>query len=167
MKTKIIFLSLLSIFIACQYSYSKTINQVVDELKFDTLKVVTLKNNVYRNDRVRIIDLKDIEKSIRRIVLNINKEECLLCDLDQSDYNGFSVDKIRENLAGFEISIEYGSRIYWNKTFFFEYRDRRIYLSKIQSIHFDKYKISNPIKSIKKCNVFVCKGFNLESYLDY
>jgi len=168
MKIIINYLYVLLIFIACQYSFSNTTIQYDNCIyKFDTIKVVALKNKIYNNVYVRIIDLKDIDKYIRRIVLQVNKKEYLLCNLDQNDFSGFSIDKIKENQKGFEIFIEYGSRIYWNRIFYFVYSDRCFYLIKIRSIHFDKYKNNNPVINEKKYRIPLGKDFNILSYLNF
>lgn len=56
----------------------------------------------------------------------------------QSDVNGFSLNWARETKEGFEISIEYGSRYYYQKNFSFVCEQNNFYLSKVKVESFDK-----------------------------
>ncbi len=68
----------------------------------------------------------------------------LLTDMER---NGFAFDGAKKTKDGFEISIEYGSVIYYHKTFMFTCRQHKFYLSKIRVDSFDKH---NPEKWSKK-----------------
>src|SRR6266853_4743647 len=59
----------------------------------------------------------------------------LLTDIEQ---NGFAFDGAKKTKEGFEISIEYGSVIYYHKTFMFICRQHKFYLSKIRGGSFNK-----------------------------
>ena len=61
--------------------------------------------------------------------------------------NGFGFNGAKKTKDGFEISIEYGSVIYYNKTFIFTCRQHKFYLSKIGVDSFNKH---NPEKWSKK-----------------
>lgn len=61
--------------------------------------------------------------------------------------NGFGFNWAKKTKEGFEISIEYGSRIYYGKRFIFICRHHKFYLSKIEVDSFDRH---NPEKSSKK-----------------
>jgi len=64
----------------------------------------------------------------------------LLTDLKR---NGFAFDGAKKNKDGFEISIEYGSIIFYHKTFFFTCRQHKFYLNKIRVDSFNRH---NPEK---------------------
>ena len=61
-------------------------------------------------------------------------------------YNGFAVNWAKKTKAGFEISIEYGSRIYYEKEFNFVCRKGQFYLTKIRVNSFDKHVPENDAK---------------------
>ena len=63
------------------------------------------------------------------------------------DVNGFGFDGVKKTKEGFEISIEYGSVIYYHKAFVFICRQHKFYLSKIRVDSFNKH---NPEKWSKK-----------------
>lgn len=56
-----------------------------------------------------------------------------------ANWNGFALDEAKKTREGFEISIEYGSRFYYHKTFIFVCRRHKFYLSKIMVDSFDKF----------------------------
>jgi hypothetical protein len=60
-----------------------------------------------------------------------------------ANWNNFALDGVKKTKAGFEISIEYGSVIYYNKRFIFICRQHQFYLSKIIVESFNKH---NPEK---------------------
>lgn len=125
-----------------------------------------LLNHNFQNSYL-ILDLKDIDKYFRRILLLRDGVSIdTLCDLQQEDYNGFAVNWIKENKNGFEISVEYGSRIYFHKVFYFFYKRHSFFLSKISVKRFDKFK---PEKSILRSVILkrpVCVDkFDLAKYL--
>ena len=61
--------------------------------------------------------------------------------------NGFAFDGVKKTNQGFEISIEYGSVIYYHKAFVFICRQHKFYLSKIRVDRFDRH---NPEKWSRK-----------------
>ena len=63
--------------------------------------------------------------------------------LTQMEANGFAFNGAKKTKGGFEISIEYGSVIYYAKTFIFICRQHEFYLSKIRVESFNKH---NPAK---------------------
>jgi hypothetical protein len=63
------------------------------------------------------------------------------------DVNGFGFDGVKKTKEGFEIAIEYGSRIYYGKRFIFICRQHKFYLSKIRVDSFDRH---NPEKWNRK-----------------
>lgn len=60
---------------------------------------------------------------------------------------GFSLNWAKKNEKGFEISIEYGSRYYFDKTLFFECKKNDFFLTKAVVNSFDK---RDPEKSFRK-----------------
>ena len=59
------------------------------------------------------------------------------------ELNGFGFNGAKKTKDGFELSIEFGSRIYYGKTFIFTCRQQKFYLSRIRVESFDK---QNPAK---------------------
>ena len=68
----------------------------------------------------------------------------LLTDLER---NGFAFDGVKKTKEGFELAIEYGTRIFYRKNFIFICRHHKFYLSKISVDSFDR---RNPEKWSKK-----------------
>lgn len=64
----------------------------------------------------------------------------------QSDANGFSLSSTEKTKEGFEITIEYGSRYYYQKQFNFVCKEGNFYLYKVKVESFDKF---NPESSDK------------------
>jgi len=67
--------------------------------------------------------------------------------LTDRERNGFALNWAKKTKGGFEIAVEYGSRIYYAKRFMFICRDHEFYLSKIGVESFDK---QNPEKWSRK-----------------
>ena len=61
--------------------------------------------------------------------------------------NGFALDGVKKTKDGFEIAIEYGSRIFYGKRFIFICREHKFQLSKIEVDSFDR---GNPEKWSKR-----------------
>src|SRR5258707_9894753 len=68
----------------------------------------------------------------------------LLTDLER---NGFAFDGAKKTKDGFEMSIEYGSVIFYHKTFIFTCKRHNFYLNKIEVDSFNKH---NPEKWSRK-----------------
>ena len=68
----------------------------------------------------------------------------LLTDLER---NGFAFDGVKKTKAGFELAVEYGSRIFYRKNFIFTCRHDKFYLTRIGVDSFDRH---NPAKSSGK-----------------
>ncbi len=68
----------------------------------------------------------------------------LLTDVER---NGFAFDGAKKNKDGFEISVEYGSVIFYHKTFIFTCKRHNFYLNKIEVDSFNKH---NPEKWSRK-----------------
>ena len=63
--------------------------------------------------------------------------------LTDEERNGFAFNGVKKTKTGFEMSVEYGSVIYYGKTFMFVCKQHKLYLSKIRVESFDKH---NPEK---------------------
>jgi hypothetical protein len=57
----------------------------------------------------------------------------------QDDYNGFSLEDAKKTQKGFEIAVEWGSRIFHHLRFNFVCRDRGFALTKVVHDTFDKH----------------------------
>ena len=78
-------------------------------------------------------------------IVNIMQDGRVLkaINLPGQEVNGFSLDSATKTKAGFEFSIEYGSRYYYHKQFIFICRRNKFYLSRVIVDSFDKH---NPEK---------------------
>ena len=65
-------------------------------------------------------------------------------------YNGFALNWARKTKLGFEVSIEYGSRFYYEKNFEFICKNHQLYLTRIKITTFDKNNPENSWKESKK-----------------
>jgi hypothetical protein len=120
--------------------------------------------NVAEDSTRNIIDTVTVPK-----ILNIVVGKKILNTIKiptQSDANGFSLRSTEITKEGFEIKIEYGSRIYFQKQFNFICKEGNFYLYKVKVESFDKQdpesmndwdekeiKI-NPILPIEKFSIF-------------
>jgi long-subunit fatty acid transport protein len=124
---------------------------VHNDKKIDTVLVVNLnkigyvlKLTVGENDKRLLLVQK---KGITKNTINI---------LSQDGENwafGFSLRWIKEIDNGFEISIDYGSRMYHHKDFQFIHESNTFYLKKIKITTFDKFhpeKFYDTVEVLKK-----------------
>lgn len=158
-------MKILKILIGCLFVTCYSTGQIYSA-KYDTIREVKLLNRSFQHS-YSILDLKDIDKYLRKILLLRNGISIdTLCDLQQEDYNGFAVNWIKENKNGFEISVEYGSRIYFHKVFYFVYKRQNFYLSKIAVKRFDKFKPEKSrIRSVILERPVRVDKFDLANYL--
>jgi hypothetical protein len=118
---------------------------------------------------------------IDNIIMNVdeNSEEVrqLLCmrndilihtiDVPNSlDCSGFSINWIKKNRQGFEISIEYGTVNYWHKIFYFIYINESFYLYKIESGTFNKNSPELYYKQSDTVNLLPINKFSITNYCD-
>lgn len=73
----------------------------------------------------------------------------LLTDMER---NGFGFDGVKKTKEGFELAIEYGTRIYYGKRFIFTCRHHKFYLSKIRVESFDRHNPRNGVGELSGCN---------------
>jgi hypothetical protein len=127
-------------------------NQIYDQKKY----CITYYNHSDCDSRKYII--KKNSKTIAEILIP-QEGEC-------SDLSNLALNGIMEDKKGFQLSIEYGSRFFYNKIFYFKYHNDSFYLYQIQTKSFDK---ANPEKWKTKNKVINPKikitNFNLEQYL--
>lgn len=89
---------------------------------------------LYKNGKKSVV-IKDGTATIKKINLP-----------NQPDVNGFALKWVRETKEGFEISIEYGSRFYYEKNFIFICQQNEFYLSAIEIGTYDKHDPENSWK---------------------
>lgn len=77
------------------------------------------------------------------------------------DINGFSVNFVREIDEGFLFSVEYGSRYYFEKTFFFECRNGKFFLFRMKVRTHDQ---ADPERTSKEQIVKVDPAVPLENF---
>jgi len=82
----------------------------------------------------------------------------LLTDMER---NGFAFDGAKKTKDGFEISIEYGSVIYYHKAFVFICRHHKFYLSKIRV---DSFNRRNPPATWSRKVIRVRPNLPLEKF---
>jgi hypothetical protein len=111
----------------------------------------------YQGNGLKVVNLRSGDTAIKTINLP-----------SQSEVNGFSLNWAKQTNEGFEISIEYGSRLYYQKDFGFTCNRNDFYLSKVRINTFDKQNPENSwkeyIKLIKP--ELPLKKFLVSDYLD-
>jgi hypothetical protein len=97
----------------------------------DTLQRLSLPNG-YQLVRVR-------DSAAHQIRLVRHQQLIHTMDLpSQAERQGFAVNWVHKTPTGFALSIEYGTRIWVDRTFFFTYRKSRFYLVQIRTTRLDK-----------------------------
>ena len=87
-------------------------------------------------------------------------------NLPGQEVNGFSLNRWRKTKAGFEFSIEYGTRIYYYKRFIFICRRNRFYLSRVIVESFDKHNPENSYKKVSRGNLNLpLENFKVANYM--
>ncbi|PWG78088.1 hypothetical protein [Pararcticibacter amylolyticus] len=129
-------LIILLIAVYSSYGTCSTRNGVAkNAVPIDTLHQVVIGSGY------KVIDVKNESTNKREIgVWRFDKDVCHLALPSQDDYMGFSVNWIKKTSAGFQLSIEYGSRIYYRKDFNFYYINDHFYLTGVRTERFDKSK---------------------------
>jgi hypothetical protein len=75
--------------------------------------------------------------------------------------NGFSVNFVKKTKNGFQFSVEYGSRYYYEKTFYFNCRDGKFFLTQLRVQSHDQ---ANPEKTSKNSLVKIRPAVKLERF---
>ena len=133
--------------------------------ELDTLHCITLKGNSYLA-HYKIVDIKNHQTDKR--VLKLVKDDIVIQTLPmftQDDYNGFSVNWIRPTRSGFELSLQYGSIIYFCKVFQFYYKNNNFYLNRIKTVTFNKAKPQKLKTEITKVPDIALSKLRLSSYM--
>lgn len=105
----------------------------------------------YQGNSSKVINIKSGDTVIKTINLPT-----------QNEMNGFSLNWAKEIDEGFEISIEYGSRLYYQKDFGFTCKQNEFYLSKVRTTTFDKH---NPENSWKEYSKPIKPNLPLENFI--
>jgi hypothetical protein len=184
------FIIILLLFLSCK---DKKVNENVELKKIDKTKSIVVKKEEKFTERTSkinvdksiqndtlIIELHKLNYKLLDIILNNSDDRILLVQkgrvtqskidiLSQEGRNsvfGFAVNWIKEIDNGFEISIEYGSRMYHHKDFQFIYENNTFYLKKIKITTFDKFhpeKFYDTIEVLKKpLNI---DDFNMKDFI--
>jgi hypothetical protein len=97
-------------------------------------------------------------KNVRR--LNISQNGTTKKTINSPEYT--FIRKSVKTKQGFEISIEYGSRYYYEKRFNFICKQKSFYLNQVKTTTFDK---ANPEISWKEYNKAIKPSLKLENFL--
>lgn len=159
-------LSLVFLF-SCEGSANLNSDGAINMAPEDSTKIVSEKtvllncgkgyriNNYRDSTGAKFIEFEENETFIKKLELPT-----------PSDYNGFSLNWIKETSEGAEISIEYGSRIYYSQVFTFVCRRDSLYLEKILTKNFDKQNPENYDSSITRFDMLIfVEEFFLADYL--
>lgn len=111
--------------------------------------------------------VEDVEREAKNInVLVGNKIKWVIKLPSPLDQNGYALNWAKKTDNGFEISIEYGSRIYFDKTFVFHKKNEGFHLTEIKVESFDKQKTEKSNKTTVKFEAPVpIEKFNIEDYM--
>ena len=82
----------------------------------------------------------------------------------QSDFQGFAVNWVKRTPTGFDMSVEWGSRIYHEKDFFFVCQNGRFYLERITHSTFDKADPSKWSNSKRRLKVRL-QNFKINDFM--
>lgn len=105
----------------------------------DTVHNLKLTGTLYKGTTYLLYDIENFESNTRKIDITVNGKLKQTIELPtQSDFNGFAVNSLKADSKGFALSVEYGSRFYYNKIFHFTYKNNFFCLDKISALSFDK-----------------------------
>lgn len=107
-----------------------------------------------------VVRYKDDSKSIDLLEDKTVKNTINLPN--QNEVNGFSLNQVKETKEGFGISIEYGSRLYYQKNFDFVCKQNSFYLREVKITSFDKH---NPDSSWKETSRIINPKLPIEKFL--
>jgi hypothetical protein len=148
---KIYFLFLIAFSLSCQ-------NQIASKDVTYNGKQITVNTNLSKNpektneenDVISATIIKCGDKEFNLLVMNKSQKKyvnllennAIIKTINlprQPDVNGFSLRWAREAKGGFEIAIDYGSRLYYHKNFSFICKQNNFYLSEVKITTFDKH----------------------------
>jgi hypothetical protein len=83
------------------------------------------------------------------------------------EYSGFATNWVKKTDAGFSLSIEYGTRYYYEQEFLFELAEGNVSLVFIKTKSFDKFDNGGNLtfKQVTKSVNIPIKKFNIISYI--
>lgn len=122
---------------------------------------------VLKKLKFTLLDIKDYKTDKRQLLIQKNHvTQGKILFLTPDIAQGFSVNWIKETGAGFEVSIEYGSRYYVQKIFQFVFENNSFYLKNITTNSFDKYSPEKYEKTTKKLKKpFKISNFKMEDFV--
>lgn len=134
---------------------------------YQSIDLDTIHNVSILGRRYNVLDVKDSNDDSRQIIIVSNKNILAKLALPSvDDYMGFSVNWIKKTKLGFQLSLEYGSRIYYQKDFDFEIYNNDVYLTKVKVITFDKDTTkSEKVKIFKVHPKKLAKNISIKTYL--
>ena len=125
----------------------------------DTLEQLSLDNG-YRLVRIRNSNAHQL-RLVRhqQLIHTINFP-------NQAERAGFSVNWVRKTPTGFTLSIEYGTRIWVDRSFFFTYCKNHFYLAQIRTMRLDKARPENltDTNTLLRPNIMLTR-FTLTDYI--
>lgn len=142
----------------------KNTDEETSYLENDTTVITLNKVNI------NLLDIRIDSTSKRKLLVYQGK--IIVGEIEiptQESIQGFAVNWIRENENGFEISVEYGSRYYRQKDFYFHYEGGVFLLKNILSTSFDKHNAESMNSFDKKNDTIFppvkLNDFNILNYL--
>lgn len=143
----------------------KTANNISPTPATD-VKVQTAKCSETEGYCLEIVE--DAEREAKNINLVVGDKTKAVIKLPSPlDQNGYALNWAKKTDSGFEISIEYGSRIYFDKTFIFLKKNEDFHLTEIKVESFDKRETEKVSGKTVKINPPVSvEKFNIEDYMN-
>lgn len=161
---------LLSLLLSCGNSKNddlqKTKIQKVDtihpyNISTDSLIIVNLTGKIFLNDKIKILHINYIDKSLEKIEIFKNNKLISSIILPKADeeIKNFSLNEINETKEGFNIFVSWGGgNDFYTRKFNFKYLDGKFYLNQ-----YEKTKsIPEDIKNSKK-EIVIIPNVNIDS----
>ena len=145
MKIAFLFSFLLSLSSCASLSETvrtSTTNQPVQVSNLDRFTPTTSTVVLCDDSDSYAVDVVDDEaRQARNVVLLVAGKPKNVVQLPNgTEINGYALNWAKKTEDGLEISVEYGSRIYFDKRFLFECRNGEFHLTRIKVESFDKQK---------------------------
>lgn len=161
MKLIVIFVSWLSV-ISCTYNdytdnKSANTNSLMDTTIVDCNKI-DYRFEIKYNPEVNSKSIVLFKESVRFHTIKLPS---------QVDYNGFSLNGIIKHENGLELNIEYGSRYYYQKQFYFDCKQAELFLTKVRVTTFDKHNPKDQkVSNLEILHELPINKFKCEDYLE-
>ena len=166
-------------FFSCNIRSDKQIKPVLPEVNYQKTEINNDSSYIYKPDTTIIylrrlgVNLLDVRiDNINSRELSIQKGELITDKIaipTQESIQGFAVNWIKETYGGFEISIEYGSKYYYQKDFRFYYENENFVLKNVLINTFDKHNSENKEGYTTKTETLKTpvklRDFKIENYL--